>query len=502
MPNESHRRSAMIIALAVALTAALLAIAVDEGLRERLGEAYWIVGMAIIGCILLVLTGYVWDRSMVTRLREINATARKNQPEEVDHAFDTDQDEIIGVARQIERMAQALQRTEASYRAIVEDQVDLICRYRTDGKMTFVNGAYARFLGHKRQELIGQPFALVELGYPHRDFQGNFIAAQEFEVDLSNSAGDSVNFAWTHRAITGRSGEILEYQAVGHDISARKKAEVALLEAKDAAESADRAKSEFLAVVSHEIRTPINGVIGFAKLLRETPLSSDQLEYVKTIQNSGLTLESLIADILDLSKIEAGAIEIDHAPFALRDCIGDVESFFQERVKKTGVALHLTIDPGVPVIVNGDQNRLRQILLNLVGNAFKFTEIGKIVVTITATRGENLPDSGRRRVRIFFSIADTGIGIPSDKVAQLFRPFTQVDASSTRRRGGTGLGLAISKRLCELMGGAISVESVPAEGSTFRFSVNLDYEKGDSRAPIPTKSPFTPLSPFPNTSSA
>lgn len=494
MPSLLKRQTAMILALVLALTASLIAIALDEDLRERMGESYWIVGMAIIGCVLLVLTGYVWDRSMVARLRQINESARKAQPVQ-EQQLETDQDEIIGVARQIERMAQALQKTEASYRAIVEDQVDLICRYRSDGLLTFVNGAYARFFGQKRQAMIGQLLPLVALGYPHREYQGNFLAAEEFEVELTNADGEPTQLAWTHRAITGRSGEVLEYQAVGHDVSARKKAEIALREAKEAAEAADRAKSEFLAVVSHEIRTPINGVIGFAKLLRETPLSRDQLEYVNNIQNSGMSLESLIADILDISKIEAGAIDINHSPFALRDCIADIETYFQERGRKSGIKLQVTVDPNVPVILNGDQNRLRQILLNLIGNAYKFTETGSIGLSLSSTRGDDIPGTNRRQIRLFFAVSDTGIGIPADKVSQLFRPFSQVDTSSTRRRGGTGLGLVISKKLCELMGGAISVESVPDQGSTFRFSLNLDYEKGDSRAPMRDTQPLFPISP-------
>jgi signal transduction histidine kinase len=259
-----------------------------------------------------------------------------------------------------------------------------------------------------------------------------------------------------------------------------------------AAESADRAKSEFLAVVSHEIRTPINDVIGFAKLLRDAGLTPEQREYVDTIQNSGVTLETLITDILDISRIEAGVIELTHAPFSLRDCLNDLEDLFRASARSTGLAFALQIDPGIPQLVNGDQARLRQILVALVGNAFKFTEHGCVTVNVSGVRGEDVADSNRRELRLFVTVADTGIGIATDHLPKLFRPFSQVDTSTTCRRGGTGLGLTISKRLCELMGGAISVDSEVGRGSTFRFSVRHDYEKGDSHAPMPVLSPRRP----------
>ena len=489
----------MILALAFSLALALIALSIDTDLRERLGQSYWVVGLAITGSILLVLAGYVWDRTLIERLRQINEAARQKAEIVAEPAPDLDpeleasgpgHDEIIGLARQIERMAQSLQKVEASYRGIVEDQVDLICRYRADdGRLTFVNAAMARFFGKKRQELVGQRLPLLDLGYPKRDSQGAIPETSSFELDLNDTLGRTVSLLWTNRAIKSNTGETLEYQAVGHDITLRREAEATLVRAKEAAESADRAKSEFLAVVSHEIRTPINGIIGFTKLLRETSLTSDQREYVEMIQNSGATLESLITDILDLSRIEAGRIEISHSPFALRDCVQEVIARFLPKARAAGLELEVRIDPGVPVIVNGDEARIRQILSNLLGNAIKFTERGSIAVTLTCIRGDDIPGTDRRRLRLFFAVNDTGIGIAADKLRALFKPFSQVDTSSTRRRGGTGLGLVIAKRLCELMGGAISVESREGEGSTFRFSLALDYEKGDSQPPMPLPRP-------------
>ncbi len=483
MAENSNRKTFFILALAFSLAVALIAVVVkvsaDEDLRERLGTLYYVLTLAIIGSVLLVLAGYVWDRTMMQRLKSLRTAVPvdANEPQgEPDH------DEIIGLARNIERMAQALQKTEASYRGIVEDQVDLICRYRLDGKLTFVNSAYAQAFGRKRTELVSQNFPLFTPGAAIGD------EPYTFERELDFPDGRRRWVMWTQRPIKDDSGNMLEFQAVGHDITLRKEAEAALLHAKEAAEAADRAKSEFLAIVSHEIRTPINGVIGFAQILADSPLSPEQREQVAIIKSSGQALEKLIADILDLSKIEAGKIEIESSPFGLHKCVEEVIAFFQPRARSAALTLTANIDVDVPVIVNSDEARLRQILTNLIGNALKFTERGSITVHVSCMRGEpvSMRDT-RRALRLFFSVADTGIGIPADKISKLFKPFSQVDSSSERRRSGTGLGLIISKRLCELMGGSISVDSKPGEGTTFRFSLLTDYEKGDTAIPFPMR---------------
>jgi PAS domain S-box-containing protein len=481
------RKSLFLLALAASLMVAMVAVVIrvlqDEELRDKLGDDYYILGLAIIGTVLLVLSGYVWDRGVMQRLKTLRSTAAVAQGEESESGGDEpDHDEIIGLARNIERMAQTLQKTEASYRGIVEDQVDLICRYRLDGKLTFVNSAYAQAFGRKRNELVGQAFLLFTPGAAIGDEPYTF----EREMDFAD--GKRRWLMWTQRAIKDDAGNTLEYQAVGHDITLRKEAEAALLHAKDAAEAADRAKSEFLAIVSHEIRTPINGVIGFAQILADSPLSPEQREQVAIIKSSGQALEKLIADILDLSKIEAGKIEIESAPFGLHKCVEEVLAFFQPKARAAALTLTAKFEPDVPAIVNSDEARLRQILTNLINNALKFTEKGSVTVTVSCMKGEpvSLGDS-RRALRLFFSVVDTGIGIPADKIQKLFKPFSQVDTSSERRRSGTGLGLIISKRLCELMGGSISVDSKVGEGTTFRFSLLTDYEKGDTSPPMPMR---------------
>ncbi len=498
MQVNIRRQTVMIFGLAASLTIALIVIATDENLRERLGTTYWVIGLSLIGSILLVLAGYVFDRTLVSKLREINqhtsAAARVSDSRDENLVAD-DPDEIMGLARKIEQMARSLQKTEASYRAIVEDQADLICRYKSDGRLTFANGAYAAFFGRKRQDLAGQPWSILVDGLaPWRPFD-SWPESATFETGLADANGRACVIQWTHRAIKDREGQVIEYQAVGHDISVRKQAELALREAKEAAESADRAKSEFLAIVSHEIRTPINGIIGFSRLLRETPLNADQLGHVETIQRCGQSLETLVSDILDLSKIEAGRLEIFPSPFSLRDCVDDIVHLFSEPAWRAGLNLVAEIAPSVPPILHGDHNRLRQILSNLVGNAVKFTERGSVTIRL---HGEPVRDElpglalgDDTPYRLVCEVVDTGVGIPPDQVARLFRAFSQLDTSTTRRHGGTGLGLIISKRLCELMQGHIGVESAPGRGSTFRFDVLMACPRAEAAA-LPGRSASTP----------
>lgn len=450
-----HRKTILILSLTLSLVAALIALAAQDELRERLGEAYWVIGLAIIGCVLLVLSGYVWDRNIALRVKSLKETAAVAAPEDV--RDDNDPDEIIGLARKIERMAKSLQNVEASYRGIVEDQVDLICRYRPDGRLTFVNGAYARAFGKKRADLTGTPFAYLDGIAGATDAPVTF----ERELELADGGG-RLWLQWTQRAIKDNTGETIEYQAVGHDVTVRREAEAALIRAKEAAEEADRAKSEFLAMVSHEIRTPINGVIGFARLLRDTPLSPVQRDHVAMIHTSGLALEKLIGDILDLSKIEAGQLELDPQPMDVESVCASSVRFVRDAARRGEIRLETVVPADLPPTL-ADERRVKQILVNLLANAVKFTPAGGTVGL------EASVDPVARELH--FEIRDTGIGIDPANFERIFQPFQQIDSSLSRQYAGTGLGLALVRRMAALHHGKVSVESTLGRGSRFRVTL-------------------------------
>jgi PAS domain S-box-containing protein len=347
------------------------------------------------------------------------------------------------------------------------------------------------FYGERRPiliDLVLLQYEEMEKKYANIKRHGTIL---EGEAIVPRLRGESAYLYATASALRNAKGEIIGAIETIRDISDRKRAEQELEQAKaDAeearqqAEAANQAKSAFLAMMSHEIRTPMNAIIGMSGLLMDTSLNPDQREFAETIRSSGDSLLTIINDILDFSKIEAGKMTLEEQPFDLRECIEASLDLMKVRASEKGLELAYQMDPGVPPAVLGDVTRLRQVLINLLGNAVKFTEQGEILLTVERlTAGENgqmaedksalIPSSPTPLASLHFAVHDTGIGIPPDRIGKLFRPFTQADASTSRRYGGTGLGLALSKRLTDIMGGAMWVESegVPGKGSTFHFTI-------------------------------
>ncbi|WP_454615852.1 response regulator [Bradyrhizobium cenepequi] len=362
-----------------------------------------------------------------------------------------------------------LQEAEQRARSLFESQSDLIVLRDADGTITFVNDAYCDLAGKPRGELIGSHFAFEVLEQGEIALEPSGTRA--YDQKITGPSGPRW-IAWREGLVRSDAGRLAEIQSVGRDITDRAESERALAEARDQADAANRAKSRFLAMASHEIRTPLNGIIGMSGLLMDTPLTPEQTTYAKAVKTSGDALLSLIEELLDYSKIEAGKIDLEPRPFALSRLIEDITELLAPRAEAKGIEIAAYIDERLPMEVVGDAARLRQVLLNLAGNAIKFTATGGVSLVV---------EPGIRPNEISFLVRDTGIGIAPEAQQRIFREFEQADEGIARSYGGTGLGLSISDRIIKRMGGRIALASTPGAGSTFELSIPL--AASDSNGP-------------------
>jgi len=384
------------------------------------------------------------------------------------------------------RAEQALQSSEEKFRQLAENVREVFwMKDAVSRDFVYMSPAYEHVWGRTCDSLYLNPASWLESVHPDdveevQRARAKYLSGEAVELDFRIVSADGIEKWIRNRAfpILDAAGKLTRIVGIAEEITERKRYEEELIRARTEADAANRAKSRFLANMSHEIRTPMNGVIGMNQLLLETDLTPDQRRYAEVAQSSGRALLALIDDILDISKIEAGKVVLENRRFSVHDTVKDVAELSRTLANAKGLEFNARVSAKIPRVLRGDAHRLRQILTNLAGNAIKFTSHGSVTVNV------ELESLTEQAATIRFSVTDTGIGIPQDKVPSLFSPFVQADVSTTRKYGGTGLGLAISRQLVEMMGGNMAVDSREGEGSTFWFTADFQQVALTERPPI------------------
>ncbi len=358
-----------------------------------------------------------------------------------------------------------MQESEERFRGLIDALGDLVVHRNRDGHIVYANKVFASLVDIDPRDLAGK--TLSELGIdvgivPDAAFSDHECLSST-DVAIRTPSGPRW-FSWIELSVRDKDSGAVSHRAIARDITARKRAESSLITARERAEYASQAKSRFLATVSHEIRTPMNGIMGMAKLLADTDLSPEQRTYVGAVSTSASALLALIEDLLDYSKIEAGRFEPEPQPTSLREIADNIIELLASKAYAKNIGLGCHVEPDVPQMITADPGRVRQVLLNLIGNAVKFTDAGGVLLSVARARTEATD-------RICFTVADTGPGLREEDMERIFEEFEQSDGTSTRVHGGAGLGLAISKRLVTAMGGTITVSSRLGEGSEFVLEI-------------------------------